>query len=313
MISRRNIRIKVMQNLYALEALKTSDEVGQKRKINTAQQHVEKDLNDSILAFVHLLYIMQEIAGYADKDARQRAAKRLPTEQDLHVDTKLAHSQFVKTLKENDNFQIRVKDALLEKRTDREFIKLLYGRLIKTEAYENYVATEKGNKKADIEILKEFFAVLLFDDEDFEQFMDDLYLQWQDDISMMEILISNFLKKPKNFNFRSLVSHEKREYATELIRTVIEKKDYCREWIKPRLKNWDPDRVAIIDMLLLHMGVCEFLYFPTIPPRVTINEYIDLAKEYSTEQSGQFINGVLDNILKKLKNEGKLNKVERAH
>src|SRR5699024_1215234 len=179
--------------------------------------------------------------------------------------------------------------------------------------YKEYVKTSGSDKAADKEILKELFATLLFDDEEFDQLMDDQYLQWQDDIPMMEILVSNFLNKPATFQFGHLLNEGKKEYAIELTRTVIEKQDYCREWISPRLKNWDPDRVALIDMLLLHMGVCEFLYFPTIPPRVTINEYIDLAKEYSTEQSGQFINGVLDNILKKLKNEGKLNKVERAH
>src|SRR5699024_587029 len=142
--------------------------------------------------------------------------------------------------------------------------------------------------------------------------MDDQYIQWGDDKGMMKILVSNYLNKPGTFNFNHLLSEEKKEYAFELIRTVLEKHDHCTKWINPRLKNWDPDRVAVIDMLLLHMGICEFLYFPSIPPRVTMNEYIDLGKEYSTTQSGQFINGVLDNILKELKKNKKLNKTERA-
>ena len=89
-------------------------------------------------------------------------------------------------------------------------------------------------------------------------------------------------------------------FAKELLQTVIDKKDYVAELIKARLKNWDPERIAVLDMILMQMGVCEFLYFPTIPPKVTINEYIDLAKDYSTAQSGHFVNGILDGIHKDL-------------
>jgi N utilization substance protein B len=92
---------------------------------------------------------------------------------------------------------------------------------------------------------------------------------------------------------------------------VTDKEEFCTELIAPKLNNWDKERVAMIDMLLLRMGVCEFLYFPTIPTKVTINEYIDIAKQYSTPQSGQFVNGVLDNILKDLVKENKVVKTDR--
>jgi N utilization substance protein B len=88
----------------------------------------------------------------------------------------------------------------------------------------------------------------------------------------------------------------------------LDKNEYCLEIIKPKLKNWDSERIAALDMILIKMGVCELLYFETIPPKVTINEYIDLAKEYSTEQSGHFINGILDNIHKELLAQNKIHK-----
>ena len=94
-----------------------------------------------------------------------------------------------------------------------------------------------------------------------------------------------------------------------LLETTLEKKELSLDYIKPKLKNWEPERIALLDMLLMRMGVCEFLFFETIPPKVTINEYIDLAKEYSTPQSGQFVNGLLDNIHKDLSSAGKLHKV----
>ncbi|HYC29601.1 MAG TPA: transcription antitermination factor NusB, partial [Chitinophagaceae bacterium] len=119
-------------------------------------------------------------------------------------------------------------------------------------------------------------------------------------------------KTGSKVNFLNLISGEKREYAQSLMQTVLEKKEYCMELIGPKLINWDAERVALVDLLLLRMGVCEFLYFPTIPTKVTINEYIELAKLYSTPQSGQFVNGVLDNILKELEKDNQIRKQERV-
>ena len=105
-----------------------------------------------------------------------------------------------------------------------------------------------------------------------------------------------------------MLTIEKSDFANSLLETVIQKKDHCLELIKPKLKNWDAERIAALDMILMQMGVCEFLYFETIPPKVTINEYIDLAKDYSTPQSGHFVNGILDNIHKELLAENKIHK-----
>ena len=103
---------------------------------------------------------------------------------------------------------------------------------------------------------------------------------------------------------------EKKNFAKELLQTVVDKKEHVSELIKARLKNWDPERIAVLDMILMKMGVCEFLYFPTIPPKVTINEYIDLAKDYSTGQSGHFVNGILDGIHKDLVAQNKIYKTD---
>jgi N utilization substance protein B len=106
------------------------------------------------------------------------------------------------------------------------------------------------------------------------------------------------------------MSPDKAQFAKSLLQTVQEKAEHLQEIIIPKLKNWDPERIALLDMILMKMGVAEFLYFETIPPKVTINEYIDLAKEYSTQQSGQFVNGILDNIHKELVQQGKMQKTD---
>jgi len=126
---------------------------------------------------------------------------------------------------------------------------------------------------------------------------------------MMSKLLVAYLAKPQSVNFQEMLTNEKWEFAKGLVESVLEKKSVTMALIKPKLKNWDPERIAALDMILMEMGVCEFLFFETIPPKVTINEYIDLAKEYSTQLSGQFVNGILDNIHKDLVRENKMHKV----
>jgi N utilization substance protein B len=152
--------------------------------------------------------------------------------------------------------------------------------------------------------------LILADEVIVSQFSDELP-GWEDDSELIAMLMDNFFKSSSKVEFTRLLSTEKRDYAHELLKTVIAREEYASELIEPKLTNWDKERVAIIDLLLLRMGVCEFLYFETIPTKVTINEYIDIAKQYSTPQSGQFVNGVLDNILKDLDKEGLIRKMDR--
>jgi N utilization substance protein B len=126
---------------------------------------------------------------------------------------------------------------------------------------------------------------------------------------MIDQLMLSYLQKPAGYNLQEMVSPEKWEFAKSLLVTVRDKREYALELIKPKLKNWDAERIAVLDMILMEMGVCELLYFETIPTKVTINEYIDLAKAYSTPQSGQFVNGILDSIHKELTSQDKIHKV----
>jgi N utilization substance protein B len=130
---------------------------------------------------------------------------------------------------------------------------------------------------------------------------------------MLEQLVMNYLHKPGVYNTREMVSDEKWFFARDLLRTTLEKKEFCSTLINPKLKNWDADRIAVLDMILMRMGLCELLFFETIPTKVTINEYIDLAKAYSTPQSGHFVNGILDNIHKELVEAGRINKIDHKN
>lgn len=181
--------------------------------------------------------------------------------------------------------------------------------LAEKEIYKKYIQTASREKKEEKALLDFIFTELMLPNESFESHLEEFYTSWQDDADMMVQLVNNFLSKPASYNLDDLLSKEKRQFAINLLQTALDKKEVTLDYIKPKLKNWDPDRIAVLDMILMRLGVCEFLYFETIPPKVTINEYIDLAKEYSTPQSGHFVNGILDNIHKDLVKDEKMHKV----
>ena len=144
--------------------------------------------------------------------------------------------------------------------------------------------------------------------EEFIQHIEECFINWDDDAEMMNAMVLNFIQKTKTVDLSQFVSPDKMEFAKSLLLTTVAKKEVSMELLKPKLKNWDAERIAALDLIIIQMGICEFLYFDTIPTKVTINEYIDLAKEYSTPQSGQFINGILDNIHKELSAKGSIQK-----
>ena len=166
------------------------------------------------------------------------------------------------------------------------------------------------NKKEEKEILEFILNDMLLANEIFLSHIEENFSNWDDDGEMIIQLLVAALQKPGGSNFNEMISTEKLDFSKSLLKTVMEKKEHLQSLIIPKLKNWDPERIAILDMILMEMGVAEFLYFETIPPKVTINEYIDLAKEYSTQQSGQFVNGILDNIHKELVQQDKMHKVD---
>lgn len=313
MISRRNIRVKVMQTLYTLELYENASK-GSSTPSHTEEavkKLLSQHLDQTVRIFTYLLYSVTEVARYAEADARQRASKHLPSADDLRVDTQIASNPYVSRLLADQVFCDLVQTDSKRYSQDSELIKKIYLQLAQSEEYRNYIQQTERSDKDDRKILLYIFQELLLKSEAFNQHMEDLFLHWSDDQAMMGILIHNYFNKPQTFDFHQLISPEKRAYAFELLETACEKKGYCLELIRPRLQNWDPDRIASIDMILMNMGICEFLYFPTIPTKVTINEYIDLAKTYSTPQSGQFVNGILDNVLKDLNAAEKVRKTDR--
>ena len=303
MISRRNIRVKVMQTLYVLDSIDGETKPGESQTILT------KKIDQTRFLFSYLIYFITEVARYAEKDALKKASKHLPTAADLVINTKIAGNELLWKIVEDASFKSTVADAKFPHIIDHELVKKIYHALVVTPEYKEYIEAESRSKKEEQHILEFIFNNLLLPNELFIPHIEEKFINWDDDAEMMQNLVLNYFQKPAPLVFHDILSKEKWQFAKSLLQTVQDKKEHVLDLIKPKLKNWDADRVAALDLILLHMGVCEFLYFETIPTKVTINEYIDLAKAYSTPQSGQFVNGLLDNIQKELTTENKIEKI----
>jgi N utilization substance protein B len=295
--------VKVMQLLYMIEA--ADSPVAFKKPV----EELQKQLDKSRELFVYLLYFITEVARYAETSAQKRASRNLPSQDDLNVNIKIAGNEFLWQILENASFKKAIETDLPNKRLDKDLVKKLYVELTETDKYKEYITQQSREKAKEKEIIKLIFTQLMLPNESFITHLEEHFNNWDDDADMMDQLMMNYIQKPGSYNLQEMISPEKWQFARTLLSTTIEKKEYCMELIKPKLKNWDSDRIAALDMVLMRMGVCELMYFETIPTKVTINEYIDLAKDYSTPQSGQFVNGILDNIHKEMMDTGKIQKI----
>lgn len=292
-----------MQTLYALDSFTQPSKPGEPVRL------LQKQFDQTRQLLTYILHFITEVARYAETDARNRASKHLPSAADLEVNTRIAGNQLLWKMLEDTSLKAAMEDDKVERFLDKELVRKVYLELVSTPEYQQYIQAESREYKAEKAILEFIYNNLLIGKENFTNHLEEIFTNWDDDCEMVHQLVQQYLSKPGSFNFQQMVSTEKMDFAKSLLNSVLEKREFTLDMIKPKLKNWDPERIATLDMILMQMGVCELLYFETIPPKVTINEYIDLAKEYSTPQSGQFVNGILDNIHKDLVRDNKLHKV----
>jgi N utilization substance protein B len=296
-----------MQLLYAVDVMKPEKPLFAGGDLSKT---LLQQIDQTRALVVYLLDNLVHIAGYAEKHARQLASKHIVTSADLAFNIKLAGNEVIWKIKEDTGFQNVISIEKTDSQIDPEIIKKIFLELITTATYQDYIAQQNRDKKSESAIISFIFTNLLLTHEGFLSQLEERFANLDDDAEMAEQMVMQYLHKPSSMHLDQSVAPDKWQYARQLLHTVMEKEDYLMELIKPKLKNWDSDRIALIDMVLLKMGLTELLYFETIPTKVTINEYIDIAKDYSTQQSGQFVNGILDSIHKELISQNKIQKVD---
>jgi N utilization substance protein B len=303
MLSRRSIRVKVMQALYS-----------QSRDKELKDQDVLKFYNDSIKGTVELsllnLYLIVELSKVSVEDETKRVSKYLPTDDDKLFKSTLYHNAIIKGLVNNKDLKIKFESLKFNDIIDADVLRTLYKSFSETEAYINYWHNRKSHKD-DEEILLELYRFLRAS-EVFVELVDDRYYQWSSEKSVVIGTVKKILKR-NDFGGDFIepyypTDETVKDLGEKLLKNCLGIDSKIEEYVIPILLKWDKERIAIIDMIFIKMSLAEVLYFDSIPCNVILNEYIELSKEYSTDKSKEFINGVMDKVIKNLKEKGEINK-----
>jgi len=310
MINRRHIRVKVMQSVYAMIQSHNDDIVKEEKFV----KHSIKKMFD---LYVLLLQLLVEVQKLAEQKQEISKKKYLATKEDLSPNRKFVENKLIKKLAESNSLLLHIEAHKLNNwLLDDEYVKIIWEKLQKSDLFSRYLNTIEDSYKVDKSFVIDFFRDIIAPNQKLSDYFEDQNITWVDDIPFVNTWVIRSLNKQNsngNFMLGSLYKNEDDEnFVSELFKKVILNHHTFENDIKMHTPNWESDRIAGMDMILIKMGISEFLYFPSIPTRVTINEYIEIAKDYSTQKSGYFVNGVLDKLSKEFEKEKRLVKVGRG-
>ncbi|MCL3781406.1 transcription antitermination factor NusB [Prolixibacteraceae bacterium JC049] len=311
MISRRIIRTKAMHTLYAFYS-------SSEKSISNTEKELFFSIQKAYDLYHLLLALGIEVKKYAAERIESNRNKLRPTEDDLNPNLRFVNNAIIKKLEENVHFNEYLTDNKLSWINSEDMIQQLYRFMVETDLYIEYMASEEDSFEQDKKFMDKFFTRILLNFEDLFSELEETSVYWNDDVDFIVSIISRTVKKFKaesSEHMRLLPlfkDDEDREFAQELIRKVLINHKEYNTIIKDNLKNWDIDRIAFLDIIIMEMAVTEFLEFTAVPTKVTLNEYIELSKRYSTSRSSTFINGILDKILKDLKKNDRVKKAGRG-
>lgn len=308
MINRVLLRIKIVQILYSYYK-------SEGKSLPVAEKELFHSIEKTYDLYFHLLKLSIEITRFAADKIETKRNRLRPSADDLNPNTRFIDNSFIAQLSTNMQFNEYLTAHKLSWVNNSEIIKVLFEEIISADFYTEYMNAPAADYGADKDIWRKIFKKIILQSQDLDDSIQDQNIYWTDDI---EMVVSFIIKTIKRFDLTNgdeqallpmFKDKEDAEFALKLIRSVLTKGATYREMIDINTKNWEIDRIAFMDIVIMEVALAELFDFPTIPVNVTLNEYIEIAKTYSTEKSGTFINGVLDNIVTQLKKENKLIKV----
>ena len=309
MLNRRHLRVKVMQVLYAFQQSEIKDIKLQEKNLLASVDKVNE-------MYISLLALINDVVQYAEIDAIDRANKHLPSEDDLNANLKVLQNQFIKLLLDNTDYQLSIKKYKTSWDFDPELARSLFMTLKASEEYKAYLINPVQDLHTDKDLIKFIFKKVILKSALAQQALEEQHLNWQVDQDVLQAMIAKTLKSFTESDQKlAQVSAnwiEDKEFVLDLYQKTIANNQTYQDLIAAKTKNWDADRIALMDVLLMKMALAEMIYFTSIPVKVTINEYLEIAKEFSTPKSNSFINGILDKILDDLKADGKIRKYGRG-
>ena len=306
MINRVLIRLKIVQIVYAYYQ-------NGGKNLDTAEKELFFSLSKAYDLYNYLLLLMVEVTKQANKRLNAAKNKLVPTKEELFPNTKFVENRFIAQLEVNKQLEF----SNNQKKTwenEADFVKTLCDKILESDIYKEYMASETSSYEEDRELWRKLYKNIIFNNIELDQVLEDQSLYWNDDKEIVDTFVLKTIKRfdEKNGAKQELLpefkDEEDQDFARRLFRRTILNADYYRHLISENTKNWDLDRVAFMDVVIMQIALAEILSFPNIPVSVSLNEYVEIAKLYSTPKSGGFINGTLDGIVNSLKKENKLTK-----
>ena len=302
MINRILIRIRVIQIVYAWYQNRNKD-------LMQVEKELLLGLQKSYDLYFYLLLLMVEITDLYEKRVNTKMNKFLPTDDDLNPKTQLINNQFIYQLRENRMFVKYLAERPLSWENHNNFVRGLLDRIIESETYKEYSQLDNPTYNDDKDFWRKAFRTFIYRNEDLDDILEDESIFWNDDIEIVQSFVHKTIKqfnKSEQLD-QSLLpmfnDEEDKEYAIKLIRETLLNELSYREQITRHAQNWDFERIAFMDVIIMQVAMAELYGFTSIPISVTLNEYIDIAKSYSTPKSSTFINGILDAVVTEIRKD----------
>jgi N utilization substance protein B len=311
MISRRIIRTKVLQILYAHTS-------SPEKTITQSESELHFSIRKTYDLYHLLFAILVEMSDFANERIESRKNKNLPTEDDLNPNLRFVNNRLINRLKDDKSLNDYLTRNKLNWSAYPDLIRGIFNSMIESDLYAIYINSTTDDFQNDRRFCEDFFSNILVNSDIMLNELEEQSIYWNDDLDFTISMVIKTIKKFKSADDRNeyLMSlykdEEDQDFTTKLFRKAIMNNVENRQIIETYTKNWDVDRVAIMDVLIMQLALTELMEFPSIPVKVTLNEYIELAKYYSTNRSSTFINGVLDRITKDFREEGKIVKSGRG-
>ncbi len=306
MISRRHIRLKVIQSLYAFRSQKEVDVSKGKKDMLS---HIE-DISELQLVVLALLLLLLK---HAEEFFEENKRKYLPSKEDINPNTKFVDNEFVKLLYKDKRLINKLNNiSFFWQDNDHDIVRKIFMNILKHDLYKKYL-NQNNNIEKDIIFFNNILNDIILNNEILHHILEERSIYWIDDLPFVATILMSGFKDRRVVLPKSVFKNKTdKDFAISLFDLTIRNDQEYEDIIVKKAKNWDLERIAIMDQILIKMAFCEILNMPELPIKVSLNEYIEISKYYSTNKSKMFINGLLDSAITDFKNENKIIKTGRG-
>lgn len=315
MLNRRLLRIKVMQALYSF--FQTEDD-----NLNIAEKNLLKSLDKMYDLYIYQISALIEITKFAHERLEEAKEKHLPTEEDLNPNTRFVDNRVINALANNKDYILKSSQLKINWRDEQDVFRQIFQEIKESKSYQEYMNAPECTWEDDLKMVINIFKKRLITNEMLQNYFEEKYIFWSDDFYLVALWVAKTVKSiPQDANDlyelprlyeNEDIQEDSEKFVTTLFRqSIIHNKEF-EGTIAAKTPNWEIERIALLDIIIIKMALVELMNFPLIPIKVTINEFIEISKDFSSDKSHIFINGLLDKLVVEYKMSGKIVKKGRG-